>query len=67
MSGLCWRATPKIVGYMSSKPVRTGGKVKSSFSQPLEVTPCCSGPEPETIEAQLVLLEVGSTPRAFKV
>ena len=56
------RKTPKIVGKISSAPTAVG--VISAFvrSHSFDVTPCCSGPAPMIIDAQLGLLTVGITP-----
>ncbi len=43
------------------------GSIKLSRSQALEVIPCCSGPAPIIMEAQLGLDEEGITDRAWNV
>src|ERR1043166_8429298 len=64
--GCCSRKTPKMVGKIPPEPVAMGVMSNLSGCQSLEVTPCCSGPAPMIMEAQLGLLEVGMTPRACK-
>src|SRR5437588_12206028 len=66
-AGLCSRRTPKIVGKKPAGPATVGGMSNLLVSQSLEVTPCCSGPAPMIIDAQFGLLEVGMTPRAWRV
>src|SRR5436190_1218238 len=66
-SGSCSRKTPNIVGKIPPEPTTSGGISNLFGCQSLEVTPCCSGPAPMIIEAQLGLLEVGITPRACNV
>src|SRR6056297_1091221 len=61
---VCEAIVWKIVGNIKSSLCTIAGSTKLSFSQALEVIPCCSGPAPIIIEAQLGLELVGRTARA---
>src|SRR5258708_33406462 len=51
------RRRPKMVGNMPPLPKTVGANSNLLVSQSFDVTPCCSGPAPMIIEAQLGLLE----------
>src|SRR5438067_5364649 len=65
--GFCSRITPKMVGKIPADPVAIGAISNLFVSQSFDVTPCCDGPAPIIIEAQLGLLTVGKTPRSCSV
>src|SRR6516165_9760681 len=56
-----------MVGKNPSGPAVVGLIAAFATSHSLLVTPCCSGPAPMIIDAQLGLLTVGMTPRAWNV
>ncbi len=56
-----------MVGNIPPGPTAVGVISNLLGSQSLVVTPCCSGPAPMIIEAQLGLLTVGITARAWSV
>ena len=52
---------------MPVDPTAVGWIAPLPGSHSFDVTPCCSGPAPMIIDAQLGLLTVGITPRACNV